>query len=668
MALAGAPGAAALPATPDAPGYTVNGTVRAIVRLGDVIYFGGSFTTVNGLPRTNLAAVSAVDGSVLPWAPTTDNLVWSLAASGSTIYVGGDFANVGDTGGNQARDGLAAFDAAGKVLPWDPDAGAGGRVFAMTLRGSRMYVGGSFAGVGGLIEANLGVVDSVTGAGVGWSTNPPAPNNDVLALDLSPDGSTLYVGGTFGQIGQPGPLNRLGVAAVDAATGAVDPAWDPSDPTNGGFIDDISVGPTGTVYLVGDFFPNLLPTDPSMGFAPRYYAAELQPAGNGATGAATPFVPDADSEALAIQPAADGVYLGGTFSNLNKTRVQQPRNALGFTDLATGLVQGWDPSPNGNVIALVVAADGSLYVGGSFTSMATGTASGFASFSPPPASTASPEIQGTPLPGETLTCTQGSWTGAQPRSYQTQILYDGAPQGAPATSYVVQAGDVGHTVGCSVTAHNRTADVAAASSPVTIQAPPSAPVVLPPPGLPAPVYRKTANAYPQSGVVLIKTPGATRFVRLTGPTQIPLGSVVDATRGVVRICTATAKGVVQCADFYAGRFRLRQVAGSITELVLTGGNFKVCRTRKARTGAAHSAKKPTVVRKLWGSGKGNFRTVGRYASATIRGTKWLTADRCDGTQIRVAIGSVTVRDFVKRKALRLRAPRSYLARARKRRA
>ena len=63
-----------------------------------------------------------------------------------------------------------------------------------------------------------------------------------------------------------------------------------------------------------------------------------------------------------------------------------------------------------------------------------------------------------------------------------------------------------------------------------------------------------------------------------------------------------------------------------------------------------------------GDGKGRFRTRGRYASATVRGTKWLTADRCDGTNVKVARGVVQVADFPQRRQVTVRAGRSYLAR------
>ena len=66
-------------------------------------------------------------------------------------------------------------------------------------------------------------------------------------------------------------------------------------------------------------------------------------------------------------------------------------------------------------------------------------------------------------------------------------------------------------------------------------------------------------------------------------------------------------------------------------------------------------------RKLWGRGKGNFQTKGRYSSAAVRGTYWLTEDRCDGTFTQVIEGIVAVTDFPKHKTVLVRAGHSYLA-------
>jgi hypothetical protein len=75
-------------------------------------------------------------------------------------------------------------------------------------------------------------------------------------------------------------------------------------------------------------------------------------------------------------------------------------------------------------------------------------------------------------------------------------------------------------------------------------------------------------------------------------------------------------------------------------------------------------KKPKT-RKLWGDGSGSFRTRGQYSAATVRGTQWLTEDRCDGTFTRVVRGVVSVQDFVRHKSVILRAGKQYLARPKK---
>ena len=68
------------------------------------------------------------------------------------------------------------------------------------------------------------------------------------------------------------------------------------------------------------------------------------------------------------------------------------------------------------------------------------------------------------------------------------------------------------------------------------------------------------------------------------------------------------------------------------------------------------------MRKLWGDGRGRFRTRGRYGAATVRGTRWLTLDRCDGTKVRVVRGKVAVKDLARpnRRPKLLRAGQSTL--------
>ena len=100
----------------------------------------------------------------------------------------------------------------------------------------------------------------------------------------------------------------------------------------------------------------------------------------------------------------------------------------------------------------------------------------------------------------------------------------------------------------------------------------------------------------------------------------------------------------------------------ITVIRLTGGDFSVCHVSSAHLPDL-AKKRKRRIRFVWGDGKGSFRTSGNYSSATVQGTKWLTADRCDGTYTQVAHGRVLVRDFRRHKTILLHTGQSYLAKA-----
>lgn len=161
---------------------------------------------------------------------------------------------------------------------------------------------------------------------------------------------------------------------------------------------------------------------------------------------------------------------------------------------------------------------------------------------------------------------------------------------------------------------------------------------------PKPALRRAAVIDRVRGVVRFRLPNEKRDRKLTGPTTVPMQTIVDTTEGRVRLTVARdRRGRTSRGVFYDGRFRLSQGAGDrpITHLRLVGEFETACAA--ARTSATAAAKRKR--RRLWGDGKGRFRTRGRYSAATVRGTKWLVEDRCDGTLTRVARGEVEVVDF-----------------------
>ena len=193
-------------------------------------------------------------------------------------------------------------------------------------------------------------------------------------------------------------------------------------------------------------------------------------------------------------------------------------------------------------------------------------------------------------------------------------------------------------------------------------APPPPPQPTPTPTPPAPTLEnpqvnREVNVLPVSGTVLIKRRGSNRYVALKAGEQIPNGSSIDARKGRVTIVAAQSGTKVERADFFDGLFTVSQTR-RVTTLTLTE------QLDCSRRASAAQKRKPKS-RKLWGDGKGKFRTKGRYAAATVRGTRWLTRDTCTTTKVTVRVGAVSVRDAVRKRTIVVRKGKSYTARARR---
>jgi hypothetical protein len=168
-----------------------------------------------------------------------------------------------------------------------------------------------------------------------------------------------------------------------------------------------------------------------------------------------------------------------------------------------------------------------------------------------------------------------------------------------------------------------------------------------------------------AGSVLIKEKGTNKFVPLNGQTEIPIGSQVNTLNGTVLLTAGLGGGKTNSANFSQGLFTIQQAkkAGAYMTLRMDGGNFRLCKRSAGKALSIEANKTKKRVRRLFGSGKGRYRTRGRYSAATVRGTKWLTQDQCNGTLTRVLRGVVSVRDFRAHKTVKVRAGHSYLAHA-----
>jgi hypothetical protein len=192
------------------------GTVLVVASDGaDGWYVGGDFTEIDGVPRSNLAHLAS-DMTVTAWDPEATGKVHVILGSGSTVYVGGEFGNVG----GQARIGVAALDATtGDATTWNPGL-TDGYAYSLALSGSTIYIGGQFNTIGGQTRRGIAAVDVGTGDVLPWN---PLPSMSARINALAVSGSTVYAGGFFSSIGFQ---FRSNIAALDATTGAAT-TWTP---------------------------------------------------------------------------------------------------------------------------------------------------------------------------------------------------------------------------------------------------------------------------------------------------------------------------------------------------------------------------------------------------------------------------------------------------------
>lgn len=234
--------------------HVFDGTIRALTTDGSRLFVGGSFRTVDGAGPGHLAVFDAA-GTRLRY-PGTGSPLRSLAIGGSTLYAGGSTV--------RALDLATGAPLAGFAFPAMTDAAGTPKVWSLAAAGPRLYLGGHFDSVGGSPHRSVVAVDATTGAvdegfnatvdatandplqGIGdlavtadavfaaqdghtnaayrynldgsrvWSTYP---SGDVQTLTV--DGGTVYLGGHFQH-----PLDHI--MAVAYGNGALDTSWQPA--------------------------------------------------------------------------------------------------------------------------------------------------------------------------------------------------------------------------------------------------------------------------------------------------------------------------------------------------------------------------------------------------------------------------------------------------------
>jgi hypothetical protein len=179
----------------------------AITASAVVLLAAASLTTASGSTASRFSA--ATDEETLTADPLatwqTDGIVWSLAYARGVVYVGGTFGSVRPPGAKRgeqevARKNFAAFDAVtGKLLPCTHSfSGAGDTVRALKASrdGQVLFVGGSFGKVGQTAVANA-VALNTADCSLRQDFRP-AVSATVRAIETTD--SAVYLGGDFTKV------------------------------------------------------------------------------------------------------------------------------------------------------------------------------------------------------------------------------------------------------------------------------------------------------------------------------------------------------------------------------------------------------------------------------------------------------------------------------------
>jgi len=192
------------------PGSGADGEVAAIaVQPADgKVLVGGYFSAMNGVPRRGLARLNTNGSLDAAFAPGLDGDVLAiLVQPDGKIVIAGTFTAVNGV----PRGRIARLNADGSLdTSFNPAAGADKEVNALARQGDgKLVLGGKFTAVAGVARGRIarlqanGALDTSfdPGAGANWT---------VFAVALQPDGRAL-IGGAFDTVGG---VARRGVARL----------------------------------------------------------------------------------------------------------------------------------------------------------------------------------------------------------------------------------------------------------------------------------------------------------------------------------------------------------------------------------------------------------------------------------------------------------------------
>lgn len=302
--------------------------VYTMLTHNDTLYIGGDFNQVGGVGRNHLAAL-ALSGELLGWSPNPDDEVFDLAVHNQVLYAAGRFSN-SNILGEGLRDYVAAFDLNQNrsLMDWAPQ--PSNRVHSIIAFDDRIALGGDFSQVNSMDARGLAFVD------LDGNLLDIDPNVDGNVRDLSYHDGWLYATGNFST-----PQPYLFRTSLD---GQIDSNWPAVLPDN---APDMLLATDEGVFIGGSIEVG----DTSLRNFYRY-------------------LPDGEVDltiGLGMERSIDDLALVGDrllIAGSSMIRISANNRGLAVLDL-DGRWQDFPVTLDGNVQSLLIH-QGNLYVGGRF--------------------------------------------------------------------------------------------------------------------------------------------------------------------------------------------------------------------------------------------------------------------------------------------------------------
>jgi uncharacterized delta-60 repeat protein/uncharacterized repeat protein (TIGR01451 family) len=285
--------------------------------------------------------------------PGTDGTVYDLALQpDDRAIVVGQFA----TYNGVSRNGIARINTDGSIdSSFDPGLGADDFITSIALLpNGQMLIGGAFTSFNGSNRTSIARLNSDGSIDPSFNVGVPGISGTIWAIAVQSDGNIL-IGGEFTSVAG---FSRPYIARLNGTNGVLDTSFNPTANSPDGVVQAITVMPSGQIVIAGQFT--------HLGATPLNHLAQLNPNGTADASFNNNLGSAFDQTVWTLAQAGGKLLAGGDFTVFGGI----PRNRIVRLNANGSIDSSFNPGSGASdtVLSISPQSDGTIYVGGQFTS------------------------------------------------------------------------------------------------------------------------------------------------------------------------------------------------------------------------------------------------------------------------------------------------------------